>query len=117
MEKRTFERIPANLPVSFYCCNSYYLGTVMNISKNGMFISTKEMFFPFESNFEIIILKDKFLKIPVKVKMFTKSTTSYNGIGVEVISPSQEYLKLVDSLGSLKPLKTNRVSTPMHYKS
>jgi hypothetical protein len=78
-----------------------YSGTVTDISKNGMFIKIKEMCFPFNSQLEILILlKKEVLKIPVKVSRIIKSTVLYDGIGVELINPPQNYVEFVDNLRS-----------------
>ncbi len=98
MQRRAFERIPANLAVRFKCCNTDCYGTVTNISKNGMLIRTEDMCFPCNSKFDVFIIREDVQKISVKVRHLTKSITSYDRIGVEVINPSQKYLELVDSL-------------------
>ncbi len=99
--KRIFPRIPSKTKVLFSCCNMEYSGTVTDISKNGMFIKIKEMYFPFDSQFEILIpLKKEVLKIPVKVSRIIKSTVLYDGIGVELINPPQNYVEFVDNLRS-----------------
>jgi len=75
------------------------MGTVMNLSENGMFISMQKMVFPFDSEIEIIFRTDKkLLKVPVKVIRITKSENVFNGIGVELLNNHREYLELVSSL-------------------
>jgi len=65
MQRRTFERVPANIKVKFFCCESHYDGTIMNLSEDGMYISTDEMRFPFDSEINIIIqLNSDILKVP-----------------------------------------------------
>ncbi len=54
MQKRASKRIPSNLKLRYACCNSYYPGTVMNLSCNGMFINS-ELIFPIKSSFEVFI--------------------------------------------------------------
>ena len=41
MKKRAYERISVNVPVSFFCDNEEYTGTMKNLSNNGMFIETE----------------------------------------------------------------------------
>ena len=68
MQRRAFERVPANIEVKFFCCESHYDGTIMNLSQGGMYISTDEMRFPFDSEIDIIIpVNLDILKVPVKV--------------------------------------------------
>lgn len=98
-QRRAFERIPVNIKVRFYCCDTDYLGTVTNISENGMFISMKKMVFPFDSRIEIIIpVKEKLLRVPVKVIRMTKAKKVFDGLGVEVMNCHPDYLGFVNSL-------------------
>jgi hypothetical protein len=57
------------------------------------------------------VIKEKSLKLPVKVARVTKSASSFDGIGVEIIGPKQNYLKLVKSLRTLLPSKKGRSKT------
>ncbi len=98
MQKRSFERVHANIKVKFFCCESHYNGTVMNLSEDGMYISTDEMRFPFDSEIEIIIpLNEDILKVPVKVMRITKSSDLYDGLGVKVLMPSEHYINFVNN--------------------
>lgn len=99
MEKRLYKRIPADL--TFHCFNIEHFGTVTDLSVNGMFIKSKKIRFPLESKFEISIpLKQEVLTIPVRVNRITKSNGYYDGIGVKLLTESQNYLKLIRRLGS-----------------
>jgi hypothetical protein len=99
MQQRAFERVPANINIRFYTCDTAYSGTVKNISENGMFINTDKMLFPFDSAIEIIIpFEEKLLKVPVKVVRMTKSDDVFDGIGVTLLDNHQDYLALVNSL-------------------
>ena len=98
MQKRTSERKPSNINIKFSCDNADYSGTVINLSKNGMFIKTRDMCFPFNSTFEIIIpLEKEVLNLPVKVSRITKTNDTYDGIGVELLDPPRNYLEFVKS--------------------
>jgi desulfoferrodoxin (superoxide reductase-like protein) len=99
MEKRTFERIPTSIKVAFNCCNTEFFGIVRNCSESGMFISTKKMFFPFDSKIEVIIpFKKDTLKIPAAVSRSVKEGGDYSGIGVKLSAPTSQYLEFIDSL-------------------
>ncbi len=101
MEKRAFERIPLNIGSRFHCEKMEYLGTIVNISKNGMFIKTEKIHFPFASHLDVIIhLKESVLTVPVRVIRMTKSGDVYDGLGVELLNPTEAYLSFVDSLAS-----------------
>jgi hypothetical protein len=98
MQKRAFERIPTNIRVKFFSGTTDYFGTVTNLSEKGMFISS-ELNFPLEQQLEILIpMKEEILKVPAKIISFRKADKIYNGIGIVLLNPSQNYLKFVDSL-------------------
>jgi hypothetical protein len=97
MEKRTFNRIPADL--EFHCFNINNFGTVTNISEKGMFIKSQNIKFPLEIQFNISIsAKEETLNIPVKVNRITKSNGYYDGMGVELLEQPQKYLKHIQRL-------------------
>jgi hypothetical protein len=99
MQKRAFERVPADIKVRFYNCDTDYSGTIKNLSENGMFITIDKMLFPFDSTIQIIIpCKEKLLKVPVKVVRMTKSDEVFDSIGVELTDNHQDYLELVNRL-------------------
>jgi hypothetical protein len=102
MEKRASQRLPVR--IEFQCCNIDYYGIIANVSANGIFIESKKITFPLESQFEICIpLKNNPLNVRVKINRITKSNGCYDGIGVEVLGHPQKYLKLVNRLNfSLK---------------
>ncbi len=96
MQRRAFERVPANIKVTFFCCESHYNGTIVNLSEQGMYISTDEMRFPFDYEIDIIIPRQaEILRVPVTVRRITKSSDLYDGMGVEVRDPSRQYIDFV----------------------
>ncbi|MHA2010160.1 MAG: PilZ domain-containing protein [Promethearchaeota archaeon] len=98
MQKRAFERIPANIRVRFFSGASDYFGTVTNLSEKGMFIRT-ELNVPLEQQLEILIpLKEEVLKVPAKIISVRKSDKFNSGIGIVLLKPSHNYLEFVDSL-------------------
>lgn len=98
MQRRSFERVPADIKIRFYSCNTDYSGTIKNLSENGMFISTDKMLFPFDSTIEIIIpFNEKLLKVPVKVIRMTRSDDVFDGIGVTLLDNHREYLEFVNN--------------------
>ncbi len=101
MQRRAFNRVPANIKVKFFCCESQYDGTIMDLSEGGMYISTDEMRFPFDSEIDIIIpMNSDILKVPVKVMRITNSSDFYDGLGVAVIKPSTHYIDFVRNSGT-----------------
>ncbi len=98
MEKRAFERIPANIKVRFHCNSTEFSGTIMNLSEKGMYINTEESWFPFDVQFEIpVTMEEEILNVPVNLNRIILSPDS-NGIGVELISPPPKYLGFVSRL-------------------
>ncbi|RJQ50017.1 MAG: hypothetical protein C4538_01025 [Nitrospiraceae bacterium] len=98
MEKRAFERIPANINARFFYGNIFYTGNILNLSEKGMFISTRRCL-PSDSMFVVIVrLEDKLLKVVAKVKRLTKGSGYHNGMGVELVYTSVGYLEFVSSL-------------------
>ncbi len=101
MQKRAFERIASNIDVSFFCYDTDYKGTIINISENGIFISTDKVSFPFDPEFDVIIPdKKNMLTVPVRVRRVTKSGDDFNGIGALILNPSRQYLDFVRDLKS-----------------
>ncbi len=107
LKKRAFERIPSSL--EFHRNDVDYFGVVTDLSENGMFIKSQKIRFPFSSQFEISLpLNEDLVSIPVKVTRVTKSKRFYDGIGVELLRPSRNYLKFVRKLRSAYNLKKPR---------
>ncbi len=100
-KKRAFERIEKSMFVKFLSGTSKYAGIIMNLSEKGMFISTK-VTFPLEPELEILIpLKEEILRVHGEVKSVGKAGKIYNGIGVQLLNPTQNYLKFVSNLRTL----------------
>jgi len=97
-EKRAFKRIDATIDARFFFGNIFYSGTVLNVSEKGMFINTKRCL-PSDSMFVIIIREENaLLKVIAKVRRFAVDGSSCNGMGVELLSPSADYVKFIDRL-------------------
>jgi len=99
MDNRAFERIPANIEVTFHCNNMHYTGTIVNISENGMYICTSDMCSPFDSQFEVVIPRNNdSLNVPVNLNRIILSPDSRDGIGVELSDSSPDYVEMVKGL-------------------
>jgi hypothetical protein len=99
MEKRASIRIPVSIELKFYCGNRIHNGTVINISEKGMFIRTTEMSFPLESQWDLeMTYQGETLSIPVSLRRMEMSPDSHDGIGVEIVGPSEKYYSFVNSL-------------------
>ena len=98
MHKRAFERIHVNIEAKFSCCHEDYTGIINNISESGMFVLA-DMNFPFNPQVKIHIQqKERILSVDVKIVRVAKTKNFYNGMGVEVVQPTEEYLKFVNGL-------------------
>jgi hypothetical protein len=98
-EKRYFQRIPSNLSAFFYCVHTYYSGIVENLSFKGMLISTNNICFPIDLQFEVyILLPEIILSIPVKLSRMMRLPDSFDRLGVEIQNPPKDFLKYVDSI-------------------
>lgn len=98
MEKRAFERIDTSLPVNYFCEHTLYVGTVKNLSGNGMFISTSN-FLPCNNFIDLLMaLKDEVSRFPAKIVRIEKINESDYNIGVEIVNPPDKYLNFVGNL-------------------
>ncbi|MBI5097903.1 MAG: PilZ domain-containing protein [Nitrospirae bacterium] len=96
---RTFDRIPVLIDIKINCNNMVVTGTLINISEHGMFIRTNRMPSPIQSQIDITIpLKDESIHISGKIVREENIQGYYNGVGVEVLNPPQNYLDFIDNL-------------------
>jgi hypothetical protein len=95
---KTFERIPVEIGIRLFCGNMFYSGTVLNLSIEGMHINTKSCF-PIGTSIVIIVRKGKnLLQVNTKVKSLTRTNGCYDGMDVEILNLSKNYLDYVNSL-------------------
>ncbi|RJQ19379.1 MAG: hypothetical protein C4560_06145 [Nitrospiraceae bacterium] len=109
MEKRAFERIPTSMKADLQCAGTEHHGTIRNLSENGMFISMKKTFFPFDSHLGISIpLREERLDVHGRVSRLVERGDIYDGIGVEILQPPPAYLEFINRLkwNPAKRLKT-----------
>lgn len=100
MWMRAYERIPSNIRIKFFSGVDEYYGTVTNLSEKGMFIKTR-VSFPLQPRLKILVpVKSEVMKISAITKSFGNSGQIYDGIGVELVSPPQNYLEYIGSLRS-----------------
>ncbi len=97
LQKRACERRPACMVVKFPHNNATCYGIVKNISEKGMCINSG-VCLPSGSVVELIIpLKKEELLLPVNVRWIAKTGDFYDAMGIEVLQPSEKYLKIVES--------------------
>jgi Tfp pilus assembly protein PilZ len=98
IKKRAFERITKSVYVKLLTGKSEYAGIIMNLSEKGMFISTKGTFLVKPKLKILIPLKEENLKVQGKIQSVGKAGKVYNGIGVELLNPPQNYLNFISNL-------------------
>jgi hypothetical protein len=100
MERRACKRIPVNIGLTFFYSNDLYSGTVQNVSENGVYFSTPDVFLPLGSLIELIVpLKEKFLSVPIRVNRLGLKTADivHFSMGAHVLNPPEEYIEFVSS--------------------
>lgn len=99
-KKRTTARIPSSLIVKFIHRGSMCYGLITDLSESGMRINSG-VCLPSNSSLKLMLpLKDGVLELPVKVRRLVKTDAFYDIMGVEVLKPSKQYLKIVESFKS-----------------
>ena len=101
MEKRSFERIDADVDVRFSYGYIFYTGNITNLSERGLFIRTKNCL---PDNSLILIMyrvEDELLKILARVKRSIKSNRYNDGMGIEVLNPQSKYHDFVNNMKSI----------------
>ena len=101
MEKRSFERIYADLDVRFSYGYIFYTGKISNLSENGLFIRTRNCL-P-DNSIVLIMLRveNELVKLLARVKRSTKSGNNHDGMGIEILNPQKKYANYIDSLKSI----------------
>jgi Tfp pilus assembly protein PilZ len=100
LEKRKFERLEASLDTRMLYGDMIYTARVMDLSESGMFVSTKLNFAVDAVVMIVVQLEDDTIKVPVKVRRNVKADAalnpgSRNGMGVEVLERSDDYLEYI----------------------
>jgi Tfp pilus assembly protein PilZ len=98
-DKREFNRFETNIQISLFYEDLVYSGIVSNLSKNGMFISTKRPLPVDTMLVTSLIVDDKPIKVPVRISRAVSSVNTFDalpsGVGVHVLHSSREYLDLL----------------------
>ncbi len=102
MEKRRYSRTSVNVDIKFCCHNKTYRGRISDISEKGMFISTNEMYFPFESELTLYVsYMRKTVTLSAYFRRIVISPDFYTGLGVVIQKPPPEYMGFLDDLGAV----------------
>jgi hypothetical protein len=106
IEKRANKRKNVNIQANIVYNDEIYSGTVTNLSKQGAYIETglglpfklkHKIFFYFKPKFIIFLnFNSECIKVFVKTRRWFKIDRTYNGLGVEVLNPPQDYFKLIN---------------------
>jgi len=98
MERRSDQRIPVRIEIRFFYGKMFYSGTVSDISKKGMFINTADCVPP---NYKIVIIipyKNDLLTVNSRVSRLRQNSGCFDGMGIEVLHPKNNYIEFVESL-------------------
>ncbi len=96
-QKRAYGRIPSSLVVKYFHRGSICYGLITDLSDKGMCINSG-VCLPSNSSIKLLLpLKEEVLELPVKVRRVVRTDTFYDTMGVEVLDPTDKYLKVVES--------------------
>jgi Tfp pilus assembly protein PilZ len=118
-ERRQHERFSSNVQARIFFGKMIYSGMVTNVSKSGMFVSTK-VNFPVNAEFMmVLLLNNRTVKIPIKVRRRVDGESNdfistESGIGVELFDAPQNYL---DYIGADTPPGQFRDNSFYHSQS
>jgi hypothetical protein len=99
MGGRVADRIPLKVKSTFSCENKIYSGTVTNLSEKGMFIRVKKTCCKLDQKFGVSLpLEHEKVHVTVKPVRIVSIAKCFEGIGVELIDPPEEYLDFVYNL-------------------
>ncbi len=96
---RGFERIQVLINITITCGSSVEAVTLMNLSEKGMFIRMDGKLPPPPPDVEVTIpVKEEKIQVPARIIRTETINDLYQGIGVEIVNPSQRYLDFLDHL-------------------
>ncbi len=102
--KRKSERLDTDFQVSLFHGNIVYTGTVINLSENGMFISTRRNF-PIDAMLVTsLMIGEEPLQLPVQIRRRVNTAdlkdSQDNGVGVQILTCSEDFLDFFDKYKS-----------------
>ncbi len=101
VHKRASERISTNIAIRFFYGNMFYSGVVTDLSAKGMYIRTM-VGLALGSLFPVVIRKEGEVLIELaRVKHLAKTSDDHDGMGVEIINPSRDFLKFTNGSKSV----------------
>lgn len=101
MDKRKAkDRITVDIDVKLSRGRVFYYGKIVDISENGMLIKTDDSILCGESYNVHIVTEEELPKMMGKVRRLKKEKNISPDIGVEILSPPQEYKDFVKNLKS-----------------
>ena len=97
MQRRDCERIPVNVSARLVLGNMFYTGKITNISGKGIFIQTN-LCPPPKAMFTVLVQNENnLLQFFARVKWIKRTSGVYDGIGAEILNPSNNYLDFANS--------------------
>ncbi len=108
MQKRSSERINANLSTRLSYAYTFYSGTVLNLSEEGMFIWSKQSV-PVDKVLVVLFrIENEPALIISRVKWVIKRENYSICIGVEILNTKKDYLQFVENLRQ-KEIRNSRI--------
>jgi len=99
-EKRAHQRISVYIELRYFFGKMFYSGTASDISKKGMFITTAECIPPGSETVLIIPCKGDLLIANSRVIRLRQKNSCFDGMGIEISHPKNNYIEFVNSLGT-----------------
>ena len=98
MDKRDLERVTANIMIRFYCIDTEYSGTIINLSRNGMCINIGDNFLPCGTKVKLFVpLIKKVVNIDAKISWIIKLSDLNFTIGVKLVKTPNDYIEFANS--------------------
>ncbi len=95
MNRRAFERIPSFMNAKVFYNDLLCDTRILNLSQNGIYFITKE-YLASGLNIEISIpFETTDVKVPFRIVRISIIDNIYFRFGAKIVSPSQEYIKLI----------------------
>lgn len=98
MWRREFDRLPAKIKVKYINGTTEHIGTLLNLSEKGMFISSRVRL-PMKPQINVFIpVENDTLRVTARIRSFGVGQNYCCGLGVEIIKPPQKYLDFISVL-------------------
>lgn len=98
MWRREFDRLPVKMNVKYVNGTTEHMGTLLNLSEKGMFISSR-VHLPMKPQINVFIpVGNDTLRVTARIRSFGVGQNYCRGLGVEIIKPPQKYIDFISVL-------------------